>query len=175
MDYALSQGWLTPAQWFGYIAFVLGVASFLQKSDLRFKYFMAAECLAYVVHFFLLGVPTAAASSGVSLVRSLLSIYTRSIWIALAVVAVNLALGWQLATHWWNWLPLLASCIGTLALFLLHGIRMRVAMLLGTTLWIANNVLAGSIGGTALEFVILVVNCTTIWRMRSRSSRSAGS
>jgi len=172
MDYVLLQGWRAPAQLFGYLAFALGVASFLQKSDRRFKWFMAGECLAYVVHFWLLGVPTAAASSGVSLVRSLLSLYTRSAWVAFAVVAVNLALGYGLATQWWNWLPLLASTIGTLALFLLHGIRMRVVMLAGTLLWIVNNVLSGSIGGTALELTILAVNCSTIWRLRAASSRN---
>ena len=53
------------------------------------------------------------------------------------------------------------------ALFLLHGIRMRVVMLTGTLLWIVNNVLSGSIGGTALELTILVVNCSTIWRLRA--------
>ena len=47
MDYALFQGWLSPAQLFGYLAFALGVASFLQKSDRRFKWFMAGECLGY--------------------------------------------------------------------------------------------------------------------------------
>ena len=171
MDYALLKDWLSPAQLFGYVAFVLGVASFLQKNDRRFKWFMAGECLAYVVHFLLLGIPTAAASSGVSLVRSLLSLYTRSAWVAFAVVLVNLALGYGLATQWWNWLPLMASCIGTLALFLLHGIRMRLVMLIGTLLWIVNNVLSGSIGGTALELTILAVNCTTIWRMHAATKR----
>lgn len=173
MVFPLPDGWLSPAQLFGYAAFVLGVASFLQKNDRRFKLFMAAECLAYVVHFVLLGVPTAAASSSVSLVRSVLSLYTRSVWVAAAVVAVNVALGYSLATVWWNWLPLLASCTGTLALFLLQGIRMRVAMLVGTVLWIVNNVLAGSIGGTALELVILVANGYTIARML-RASRQEG-
>ena len=171
MEYALLQGWLTPAQLLGYIAFTLGVASFLQKNDQRFKWFMAGECLAYVGHFLLLDVPTAVASSGVSLTRSLLSLYTRSVWVALAVVLVNLLLGWELATQWWNWLPLLASCIGTLALFLLQGIRMRVVMLTGTLLWIINNVLSGSIGGTALELTVLAVNCTTILRMRIASQK----
>ncbi|MES2581839.1 MAG: YgjV family protein [Pseudomonadota bacterium] len=162
--------WISPAQWFGYLAFVLGVASFLQKNDRRFKWLMAAECLAYVVHFLMLGIPAAAASAGVSVVRSILSLYTRSVWVALAVVAVNLALGYGLATVWWNWLPPIASCTGTLALFLLKGIRMRLAMLVGTTLWIINNAMAGSIGGTALEVVILVVNIYTIARM-VRASR----
>ncbi len=170
MVFNVPDHWISPAQWFGYLAFVLGVGSFLQKNDRRFKWLMAGECLAYVAHFLLLGVPTAAASAGVSVVRSVLSLYTRSVWVALAVVAVNLALGYGLATHWWNWLPLIASCIGTLALFLLTGIHMRVAMLAGTSLWIANNAIAGSIGGTALEVVILLVNSYTIARML-RASR----
>ncbi|MGX4642730.1 YgjV family protein [Massilia sp. SYSU DXS3249] len=157
--------WFSPAQCVGYAAFVLGVSSFAQKNDRRFKLFMAAECLAYIVHFALLGKPTAVASSTMSLLRSVLSLYTRSKWIAAFVIAANLGLGLALATRWSDWLPLGASCIGTLALFLMEGVRMRVAMLCGTGLWIANNVITGSIGGTALELVIAVVNIVTIRRM----------
>jgi hypothetical protein len=161
----MSVDWFSPAQCVGYVAFVLGVSSFLQKDDRRFKLFMAGECLAYVVHFALLGNPTAVASSTMSLLRSVLALRTRSVWVALAIVAINLALGLHLATRASDWLPLMASCIGTFALFLLQGIPMRLAMLVGTGLWIANNVIAGSIGGTALEVVIAVVNIMTIRRM----------
>ena len=154
-----------PAQLYGYAAFVLGVMSFLQKDDRRFKLYMCAECLAYVVHFALLGNPTAVASSVISVARSVLSLYTKAPWVAFALVALNLALGWHLVEVWWNWLPLLASCIGTLALFLLSGIRMRLTMLVGTGCWLANNILSGSIGGTALEIVILATNLRTIYAL----------
>lgn len=164
----------SPAQLFGYVAFVLGVGSFLQKNDRHFKLYMTGECIAYVLHFWLLGNPTAMASSLVSTTRSVLSLYTRSAWVAIAVVLVNLGLGIGLVEHWWNWFPLIASCIGTLALFLLHGIRMRVVMLFGTLLWIANNLIAGSIGGSALEIVILAVNGHTIWRMHREARAKAG-
>lgn len=166
--------WLSPAQLFGYAAFVLGVLSFLQKDDRRFKGFMTAECLAYVAHFGLLGNPTAAASSLVSMSRSLLSLYTTSLWMALTFVGINLALGLALATVWWNWLPLIASSIGTLALFLLNGIRMRMAMLVGTLLWLVNNLLSGSIGGTALELVIALTNGYTILRLRRARNPDGG-
>jgi hypothetical protein len=168
----MSLDWFSPAQCVGYIAFVLGVASFTQQDDRRFKLFMAGECLAYIVHFALLGNPTAVASSTMSLLRSVLALYTRSRWVAAGVVAMNLALGLALATRMTDWLPLGASCIGTLALFLLRGVPMRLAMLCGTCLWIANNIVAGSIGGTALEIVIALVNATTIWRM-ARAARVA--
>lgn len=163
----------SPAQCVGYVAFVLGVGSFLQTDDRRFKLFMAGECLAYVVHFALLGNPTAVASSTMSLLRSLLALRTRSVWVAVAVVAANLALGMALAKQASDWLPLAASCLGTLALFLLQGVPMRLVMLCGTGLWIANNIISGSIGGTALEIVIAIVNTVTIIRM-ARQARQAG-
>jgi len=165
--------WLDTAQLFGYAAFFLGVASFLQKNDIRFKLYMAAECVAYVVHFSLLGNPAAGASSLVSMTRSLVSIYSKSLWIALIFVAINIGLGFKLATVWWNWIPLIASCVGTLALFLLEGIQMRMVMLLGTSLWIVNNVLSGSIGGTALEVVIAITNTYTIYKMRVKAREAA--
>ena len=164
--------WSSPAQVVGYLAFVLGVGSFLQTDDRRFKVFMAGECLAYVVHFALLGHPTAVASSLVSLARSVLALHTRSPWVAAAVVAVNVGLGLALATDASHWLPLAASCLGTVALFLLQGIPMRLLMLCGTALWIANNAIAGSIGGTALEVVVAAVNGATVWRMARRARRA---
>ena len=164
----------SPAQLLGYVAFVFGVACFLQTDDRRFKWFMAGECVAYVVHFALLGNPTAVASSLISMTRSLLSLRTRSKWVAVAVVAANIGFGLAIAEKPADWLPLTASCLGTIALFTLEGIRMRLLMLCGTGLWIANNWIAGSIGGTALEIVIAVINLTTITRMlRQRPPEAA--
>ncbi len=157
--------WFSPAQCVGYVAFVLGVGSFLQTDDRRFKLYMAGECVAYMAHFALLGNPTALASSAVSTVRTLLALRTKSYWVAAAVVSANLGFGLTIASKWSDWLPLMASCLGTLALFILQGIRMRLLMLCGTCLWIANNLIAGSIGGTALEIVVAITNITTILRM----------
>jgi hypothetical protein len=163
---AMVTDWFSPAQCVGYLAFALGVACFLQSDDRRFKLFMAGECLAYIVHFALLGNPTAVASTSVSLLRSLLALRTRSRWVVALVLALNLGLGLALVRQPSDCLPLLASCLGTLALFLLQGIPMRLVMLCGTLLWVANNIIAGSIGGTALEVVVACVNFATILRLR---------
>lgn len=157
--------WWSPAQVVGYVAFVLGVGSFLQTDDRRFKLFMTGECLAYVGHFALLGNPTAVASSVISTVRSALSLRTRSPWVAVAVLAANIGFGLAVAQRPADWLPLLASCLGTVALFTLQGVPMRLLMLCGTGLWVANNLIAGSIGGTALELVVAAVNVRTIVRL----------
>src|SRR6478609_6732167 len=130
---------LSPAQLLGYLAFVFGVGCFVQTDDRRFKTFMALECLSYVLHFWLLGQPTAVASNLVSLGRSLASMRSRSPWVALFFVGLSLGLGVWLASGWASLLPIAASCIGTTALFLLQGLRMRLLMLLGTLLWVLNN------------------------------------
>ena len=161
----MSIEWFSPAQCVGYVAFVLGVGSFLQTDDRRFKLFMIGECAAYVVHFAMLGNPTAVASSLISTVRSVLALRTRAWWVAALVVVANLSFGLAVAQRASDWLPLLASCLGTLALFLLQGVQMRLVMLCGTCLWIGNNLLAGSIGGTALEVIVALVNLRTIFRM----------
>ena len=165
--------WFSPAQCVGYVAFVLGVSSFLQTDDRRFKLFMTGECLAYIAHFALLGNPTAVASSVVSTIRSALALHTQSPWVAAAVVVANVSVGLMVAERLSDWLPLLASISGTLALFLLKGIPMRLLMLLGTTFWIANNIIVGSIGGTALELVVATVNIYTMIRMRQRAKVAA--
>jgi hypothetical protein len=67
---AMMIDWFSPAQCVGYVAFVLGVGCFLQSDDRRFKLFMAGECLAYIVHFALLGNPTAVATTHRERVRS---------------------------------------------------------------------------------------------------------
>ncbi|MDM4767864.1 YgjV family protein [Pelomonas sp. SE-A7] len=157
--------WLSPAQLLGYLAFVLGLACFAQKDDLRFKLFMAGECAAYALHFLLLGEPTAVASTLVSLGRSLASIKSRSPWIALFFIALSAGLGAWLYQGPLSLLPICASIIGTSALFLLKGLRMRLLMLVGTGLWVANNLLVGSIGGSLLELTLLATNSWTILRM----------
>lgn len=162
---------LSPAQCLGYAAFAFGVGCFLQKDDRRFKLFMALECLGYVLHFALLGLPTAVASSLVSLARSLVAMRTHSPWAAAGFVALLLALGAWLYSGWVSLLPLAASCIGTLALFLLRGIAMRVVMLGGTLLWVVNNVIVGSVGGTLLELVVAATNALTIWRLWRERAR----
>lgn len=157
---------LSPAQALGYLALVAGVGCFLQTEDRRFKQFMALECLAYLLHFWLLGQPTAVASSLVSLARSVAAMVSRSRWLALLFVGLNIGLGAWLHAGWSSLLPLVASCLGSLALFLLQGIAMRLVMLAGTLCWVANNLIVGSVGGTLLELVVAAVNGVTIWRMR---------
>ena len=173
---------LSPAQVVGYVALVLGVTGFLQRDDRRLKLFVACECFVYVVHFTLLGRPPAASSALVSGARTLLSVRFRSAWLAAASVALNVGLALALTTRGAGWLPVVGSCLGAVAVFTMQGIPMRLVLLASTSLWLVNDLLSRSIGGTVLESLIAAASISTIVRMslapgataRSDASKAEG-
>jgi hypothetical protein len=156
---------LSPAQLLGYVALVLGVSGFLQRDDRRLKLLVSAECIAYVAHFALLGRPSASSSALVSAVRTGLSAWFRSAWLAAASVAANVGLALWLGTHGTGWIPVFGSSLGAIAVFTMSGVPMRLVLLTSTACWLATNVLAGSIGGTVLESLVAAASVTTIVRM----------
>jgi hypothetical protein len=164
----------SPAQVVGYVALVLGVTGFLQRDDRRLKLFVGCECFVYVVHFTLLGRPPAASSALVSGVRTLLAVWFRSAWLAAASVAINIGLAVALSTHGAGWLPVVGSCLGAVAVFTLQGVPMRLVLLTSTSLWLANNIVSRSIGGTVLEAVIAATSISTIIRMTVAPGAAGG-
>ena len=83
----------SPAQLVGYLAFVLGVIAFIQRIDWKLKTLIAVECLAYTVHFALLGNAAASLSAALSAVRMFVSLKTRSPYLAYFFLAANVVLG----------------------------------------------------------------------------------
>lgn len=156
---------LSLAQLVGYVAFSIGVYSFLQKDDRRLKATIGAQAFTYAVHFLLLGSPVAATASAVTSVRAVLSLYTKSPYVAVAILATNIGLGVFTATEVASWLPVVASCAGTIAFFWFEGIALRLILLFATACWLANNLLLGSIGGTLLELFLGAVNASTCYRL----------
>jgi len=165
----------SPAQCVGYVAFVLGTAAFSQKNDRRLKILNGAQSLVYAVHFMLLGNLAASASSTTSGVRNFIALKTRSPYVAALIIVLNVALGFTFAKSGLGWLPVFASCGGTIAVLTMRGVPMRLLLLVCTLLWLVNNILSGSIGGTLLECVIATANSSTIFRLlRSQSNASLG-
>ena len=157
--------WFSTAQVVGYAAFVLGAVAFLQNNDRRLKMLLGAQGLVYGAHFLLLGNAAAAAAAALSGTRSFLAVKSRSIILAIVFVAASLAIGFFFAGHGPGWLVVIASIAGTLSMFLLRGIPLRVVLLAGTLLWLTNDILSRSIGGTMLETLIAIVNLSTIVRL----------
>ena len=164
-------GLFSPAQLVGYIALALGITAFLQKSDDRLKFFNATQGLFYALHFILLGNLPASASSITSSLRSFLALRYRSWALGGVMFCVNVGLGVAFARTRAGWLPIVGSCIATVAIFTLKGIPFRSMLLASTLLWLANNIITGSIGGTLLEVANATINITTMVRMLRSSPK----
>jgi hypothetical protein len=165
-------GVFAPAQLVGYVALVLGVVAFSQKRDQRLRFFSGSQAFAYAVHFLLLGNAAAACSAAVSSARSFLSMRYRAPWLVAAFGVVILVLGANFASGV-GWLPIISSVASTIAVFLCRGILMRLVLLGCTMLWLVNNVVSGSIGGTILEIFIATINTSTIVRLARDRAKAA--
>lgn len=166
----------SPAQFAGYAAFVLGVSAFLQRDDRRLKLLVAVESLVYTVHFWMLANIPASLGAFLTCFRSLVSLKTRSRMVAVLIIGLNIIVGLACAKTFTGWFPVLASSLGTFAFFMLEGIPMRLVLLLCTFLWLVNNYLSGSIGGTLLETTITIANISTLIRLFiSRTRKDVGS
>ena len=163
---AMTSDLFSTAQMFGHAALLVSLVTFSRKRDTQFKGWLVGQNLLYAIHFFLMGNLAAMVGSTLSSTRTLLSLYTRSLVVIAILLTANVLLGFWVVKAARNVIPLTATAIATVAMFRLHGLQLRCVMLLCTILWLINNILTGSIGGTAMESMIAVMSCITIFRLR---------
>lgn len=161
----MSSDFFSLPQMFGHATFVLGLITFSRKDDGRFKVWLTAQNLLYATHFYLMGNQAATAGALLSASRNVLSMRTRSLWVVACLLAVNLALGVALVHSVWTAVPLIATAVATISMFRFDGLQLRYGMLCATLLWLVNNIHTGSISGTAMESMITLVSCFTIFRL----------
>jgi len=162
----------SPAQVVGYFAFAAGVFAFLQKQDRRFKIALTFQAIVYGIHFVLLGNLPAAAGNSVSVVRNLVSLRTRSNYVAAGLVALTCVFAYFTVKSPVGLIPLVATVISIVGMFKLDGIPMRLCMLVCTGMWLTNNLLCHSIGGVMLESTIGATNCFTMVRIGLANKRA---
>lgn len=150
----------------GLVALVVCVAAFASKSDDRLLMLLISANVAFALQFVFFGSWTAAVLTMLVIVRIILA--RRYMGSKAVMVGVLLASGVAAFFTWQSWvdfLPIAAMVLGTFAMFLLRGIPMRAFLGLAATLWMLNNLLIGSIGGTLAEGLIVVTNIITIIRL----------
>ncbi|TEW54661.1 YgjV family protein [Psychromonas sp. RZ22] len=153
------------AQTLGFVSYALGVYAFYQKDDKKLKIVMLIFNVNHLLHFILMGSIVSAMSALLSAVRTGTAIYVSSKRVAAFFILVGLASGLYLADSIWDMWSIFGVMIGTYAVFVLKGIPMRIAFILGAMCWLTNNILIGSIGGTLLEATLISINLVTIVRL----------
>nr|WP_318384300.1 YgjV family protein [uncultured Enterobacter sp.] len=161
--------WL--AQGVGVFAFLIGITTFINRDEKRFKVQLAIYSAVIGVHFFLMGALPAGMSAELNTLRTLISLYTRRLWVMVVFIALTLILGLSKLHHAMELLPIVGTVASTWALFRCKGLTVRCVIWCSTACWVTHNFWLGSIGGTLIEGSFLVMNGLNIirfWRMQKR-------
>ncbi|EFB7456550.1 YgjV family protein [Escherichia albertii] len=143
--------WL--AQGVGVIAFLIGITTFFNRDERRFKIQLSVY------------------SAILNAIRTLITLRTRSLWIMAIFIVLTGGFGLAKFHHPMELLPVIGTIVSTWALFRCKGLTMRCVMWFSTCCWLTHNIWAGSIGGTMIEGSFLLMNGLNIirfWRMQQR-------
>lgn len=135
----------------GLLAFSVSLIGYLSTNDRRLKTMMTIGTAILSLHFVLFGAWIAAVSLVLNTARTWLSVHRRGLRWFFPVAIAQLAISVPLINEARDTLPIAGSIIGSYGLLCLSGIRLRLAMLITTCFWLANNLLWGSVGAVLLD------------------------
>lgn len=165
-----NQEWI--AQSLGVAAFMISLVGYASTSDRHLKIMMTLGTILLAVHFVLFGTWLSAVSLAMNTARTWLSIYRRGLQWFVLVASLQLAVSMPMVSVATDLLPVAGSLVGSFGLLCLVGIRLRVAMLITTGCWLANNLLLGSIGAVMLDLLNTAAHASSIWRI-SRNRKTS--
>lgn len=162
-------------QFFGFVSLVLCVLAFSSKQDDRLLVLLLSANVAFALQFMFFGSWTAAALSLLVIARIALARRYPGSKTAMAVVLAASGVASVLTWQSWADLPaIVAMVLGTVGMFMLRGIPMRLLLGLAALAWALSHILAGSVGGTLAEALVLVTNMITIYRLYRAKQRYPG-
>lgn len=164
----------TIAQALGLIAFLISLVGYTSTSDRRLKIMMTCGLIFLTAHFLFFGAWLVALSLVLNTARTALSLYRKGGRWFVGVAIVQLAVSLPLVSSARDIFPIAGSIVGSFGLLCLSGVRFRLAMLLTTFFWLANNLLWGSIGAVLLDVLNIAAHLLAIHRILRAESRSGG-
>lgn len=162
-------------QFFGLVSLILCVWAFSCKQDDRLLMILLSANVAFALQFMFFESWTAAALTLLVIARIALARRYPGSKAAMAIVLVASGVASVLTWQSWADLPaIVAMVLGTMGMFLLRGIPLRISLGLAALAWALSHILAGSVGGTLAEVLVLVANAITIYRLFRAKYRYPG-
>jgi len=112
--------WL--AQGVGVLAFAIGITTFINRDERRFKLQLSLYSFIIGCHFFLMGAAPAGMSAVLNAFRTVISLRTRSLWVMSVFITLTLFLGLIKLHHPMELLPIIGTVASTWALFRCKGL-----------------------------------------------------
>ncbi|TCK08599.1 YgjV family protein [Marinobacterium mangrovicola] len=169
---------LTPIELAGQlvslVALVLCMLAFSSKRDDRLMKLLVSANIAFALQFALFGSWAASVLTLLVILRIVLARrYARNLKVMGFVLVASLlatALTWRGPV---DLFPLAATFMGTVGMFMLRGIPMRLMLAGAGSAWMLSSLVIGSVGGTLAEAVVVGVNLITVARMMMDKKRAS--
>ncbi|TVP58014.1 MAG: YgjV family protein [Halomonadaceae bacterium] len=162
-------------QFFGLVSLILCVLAFSSKQDDRLLVLLLSANVAFAIQFLLFESWTAAALSLLVILRIALARRYPGNKLAMTMVLAASAVAALFTWQGWADLPaIVAMVLGTVGMFLLRGIPLRIVLGLAASSWALSHILVGSVGGTLAEALVIVANSITIYRLYRAKQRYPG-
>lgn len=150
--------------WF--FAMITTITAYFQKDDFTVKKLMLLSSLFWGTHFYLLWVYAWLAAIIIFVFRLVLSIkYQKNKRAFASIIWVTLITGYFTFDWLFSLLPIITSICWAYSFFFLEKIKLRLAMMFNSALWLVYQVSIGSISGIINEWFVQVVLLMTVYRM----------
>jgi len=153
------------------VALCSDIVSFQFKKRVHIISCLVVSCIMISIHFICLGHWTAACLGILAATRFIVSLFSTSrvvmvFFMGVAVLASALTYEGLLSI-----LGCSGSLFGTAASFSKDDKLLRQLMLIGTSLWLVHNILAGSPGAVVMEIIFICSNLVGYFRFYIRPAR----
>ncbi|MDF7681777.1 YgjV family protein [Enterobacteriaceae bacterium ESL0689] len=167
----IMQELLSLPQIIGYLGYLIGVSTFFQKDDHKFRFQLTLVNITMAIHFYLLGPDAyvAAILNIINIFRNIASMHTRNILVMLFFIILMWCLSLPALSVPIQYLTVIGTTLVTYSLFRLEAQRMRIGILISSLLWIIYSLWAGSIGGLAIEITFAIANIITILKIKKNT------
>lgn len=161
----------TMIQALGFLALGFNLLGASTVNDNRMRAFLCLSCLTFSVHFTLLGALVAGLNLFVNSFRALVSLKYKGTKVFFIFFAIQIAMSIYFYSEPRDLLPAIASTISCYALFCAEGMRMRIAFLICTLIWMVNAAIVGSYGGLLNDIFNSTMLCITIFRLNREKGK----
>jgi len=151
---------------FWYTAMITVLIAFFQKDDFTTKKLMLLASLFWGAHFFLQDMYAWFASTVIFWVRFFSSIkWHKNTKVYFIILTLTFAVWFLSYDGLYSLLPILASVNGTTAYFFLEKIKLRIAMLAWSQMWLWYHFIISSMSGMLNEIMAQSILIFTIYRI----------
>ena len=136
----------------GIIGFLVSIYSFLQKDDKKMKCYLGHSSVLVSIGYYMIGAWTGSISMLISAARNYAAAFgAKNTKLYVLFLVITVICGVYTYEKPFDMLPVIGAMTATTALFMFHGVMMRVLMVVACGLWLSYDVINWAIGPMMME------------------------